>query len=69
MQEVTVLKNVNVIDGTGAALQRDTIVVIAGDRIRSVLTDGTRIPSNAKVVDMHSQTIMPSIINTHISVS
>jgi imidazolonepropionase-like amidohydrolase len=64
-QEVTVLKNVNVIDGTGAAVQRNTIVVIAGDRIRSISTDGTRTPSNAKVVEMHSQTIMPLIINTH----
>jgi imidazolonepropionase-like amidohydrolase len=64
-QEVTVLKNVNVIDGTGAAVQRNTIVVIAGDRIRSVSTDGTHTPSNAKVIDMHSLTIMPLIINTH----
>src|SRR5271156_3377755 len=64
-QEVTVLKNVNVIDGTGAAVQRNTIVVIAGDRIRSVSTDGTRTPSHAKVIDMHSLTIMPLIINMH----
>ena len=63
-QEITVLKNVNVIDGTGAAVQRNTIVVIAGDRIRSVSTE-TRTPSNAKVIDMHSLTIMPLIINTH----
>ena len=67
-QEITVLKNVNVIDGTGAAVQRNTIVVIAGDRIRSVSTE-TRTPSNAKVIDMHSLTIMPLIINTHGPVS
>jgi imidazolonepropionase-like amidohydrolase len=64
-QEVTALKNVNVIDGTGAAVRRNTTVVIAGDRIRSVSTDGTGTPSNARIIDMHGQTIMPLIINTH----
>ena len=64
-QPVTVLKNVNVIDGTGAAAQPHRIVVIEGDRIRSIAPEQTDTPSGAKAVDMHGRTIMPLIINTH----
>ena len=64
-QEVTVLKNVNLIDGTGASAQRNATLIIAGDRIRSVSTGQAPTPSGAKVVDMQGWTIMPLIINTH----
>jgi imidazolonepropionase-like amidohydrolase len=64
-QQIAVLKNVNVIDGTGAPAQPNKTVVIEGDRIRSIATEQTDTPSGAKAVDMHGQTIMPLIINTH----
>jgi len=44
-EQVTVLKNVNVIDGTGAAAQPHRIVVIEGNRIRSIATEQTDTPS------------------------
>ena len=52
-QQVTVLKNVNVIDGTGAPAQPNRTIVIEGDRIRSIATEQTDTPSDAKTVDMH----------------
>ncbi len=64
-QQVTVMKNVNVIDGTGAAVQRNRTVVIAGDRIQSISASQTRTTSGAKVLDLHGQTIMPLMINAH----
>ena len=64
-QQVTVLKNVNVIDGTGAPAQPNQTVVIEGDRIQSIATDQTDTPTGTKALDMHGQTIMPLIINTH----
>ena len=64
-QHVTVLKNVNVIDGTGAAAQPHRTVVIEGDRIRSIAPEQTDTQSGAKAVDMQGRTIMPLIINTH----
>jgi hypothetical protein len=64
-QQLTVLKDVNVIDGTGAAAQRNRTVIIAGDRIQSILSGEASTPSEAKVIDMQGQTIMPLIINTH----
>jgi imidazolonepropionase-like amidohydrolase len=64
-QEVTVLKDVNLIDGTGALAQPNKTVVIEGDRIRSISSQAADSPRNAKVIDMHGQTIMPLIINAH----
>jgi imidazolonepropionase-like amidohydrolase len=64
-QQVTVLTDVKVIDGTGAPVQPNKTVVIEGDRIRSISGDGAGKPNDAKTIDMHGQTIMPLIINTH----
>jgi hypothetical protein len=47
-EQVSVLKNVNVIDGTGAPAQPNTTVVIESDRIRSIATEQTDTPPNAK---------------------
>src|SRR6266404_8031115 len=55
-EQVTMLKNVNVIDGTGAPAQPNRTIVIEGDRIRSIATKQTDTPSDAKTVDMHGQT-------------
>jgi hypothetical protein len=40
-EQITVLKNVNVIDGTGAPAQPDRTIVIEGERIRSIATEQT----------------------------
>jgi imidazolonepropionase-like amidohydrolase len=64
-QQVTVLRNVNLIDGTGAAPQRRTTVIIAGDRIQSISPRPANPPSGATVIDMQGRTVMPLMINTH----
>jgi imidazolonepropionase-like amidohydrolase len=58
-QPVIVLKNVNVVDGTGSEGQRNKTVIIAGDHIQSIVAGQTRTPSKAKAIDMDGQTIMP----------
>jgi imidazolonepropionase-like amidohydrolase len=64
-QQVTVLKNVNVVDGTGAPAHHNRTVVIAGDRIQSISSGRVKTQSNANVIDLHGQTIMPLMINAH----
>jgi imidazolonepropionase-like amidohydrolase len=64
-QQLTVLKNVNVIDGTGARVLQNEIVIIAGDRIQKILGAQSPTPSNATIVDLHGATIMPLILNAH----
>jgi len=64
-QQQTVLANVTVLDGTGRPSQPNRIVLIKGDRIQSISGGHARTPSSATVIDLHGQTIMPLIINTH----
>lgn len=64
-QQQTVLTNVTVIDGTGAPAKHNRTVVINGDQIQSIAAGHEHTPSSAKVIDLHGQTIMPLIINTH----
>ena len=47
-EQITVLKNVNVIDGTGAPVQPNKTVLIESDRIRSIATEQTDTQPNAK---------------------
>jgi imidazolonepropionase-like amidohydrolase len=64
-EQLTVLTNVKVIDGTGAPAQPDRTVVIERDRIRSITTGHENTPTNSKTIDLHGQTIMPLMFNTH----
>lgn len=54
------------IDGTGTAPIEDVLVIIEGDRIRSVGQAGaTPIPRGAEVIDVTGKTVMPGLINCH----
>lgn len=65
--DIFVLTNGLIIDGTGAAPIPNGGVMLRGNRILAVgrLTD-LPIPANAEVVDVAGQTIMPGIINAHV---
>jgi imidazolonepropionase-like amidohydrolase len=61
-----VVRNGVVIDGTGALPIVDGVVVVEGERIRTVGSAATfRIPEDATVVDAAGGTILPGVINSH----
>jgi imidazolonepropionase-like amidohydrolase len=64
-EQVTVLQNVTVIDGTGHEPERNRNVVIQGKRIRSIVAATEHAPAGAEIIAMNGKTIMPLIINTH----
>ena len=64
-QQSLVLTHVTIIDGTGNPAHHNRTVVIKGDRIESIGAGPEHTPSSAKVIDLHGQTIIPLIINTH----
>ena len=64
-QQVTVLTNINIIDGTGKAAQTNQNLVIQGDHILSITPAVQPVPSGATVMDLRGKTIMPELINTH----
>src|SRR5262249_38572419 len=63
--EVTLLRNVTVLDGTGKAVQQNQDVTVKGDRIVSIKAAGSTVPKGAKVVDLSGKTIMPQLMNCH----
>src|SRR5258708_7504701 len=63
--QVTVLRNVAVLDGTGKPVQQNQDVTIKGDRILSIKAASSVVPKGARVVDAAGKTIMPQLINTH----
>jgi imidazolonepropionase-like amidohydrolase len=67
--QVTVLQNVNLIDGTGKPIQPNVSIVISGNRIREIgPAAGIKPAANASVVDLSGKTVMPGIINMHCHV-
>lgn len=63
--QITALTHVRVIDGSGRAPLEDATVMIEGDRILAVEPAGSTVPANAKVLDLHGDTVMPGLINAH----
>jgi imidazolonepropionase-like amidohydrolase len=65
---VTLYTHLTVIDGTGAPAARDMAIVVAGDRIESVLSMAALARSpvpGATVVDLTGKFALPGLIDTH----
>ena len=64
--QVTVLTHATVIDGTGAAPQRDITIVMENGRIREMKpSSGSAVPAGAVVLDLSGRFVVPGIINAH----
>jgi len=63
--QVTVLQHVNIIGGTGSALQTDKNIVINKGRITAILPGTQPPPEDATVVNLQGKTIMPTLISAH----
>ena len=61
-----VLMGATVIDGSGAAPIPEAVVVIEGDKIKTVGPKGTSYPSGATVVDLSGKVIIPGLIDSHV---
>ncbi len=59
-----VLKFGSLVDGSGKRLSH-AVVVIEGDRIQSVGTNDSTIPSGSKVIDLGRFTAVPGLIDVH----
>ena len=64
-QDVTAILNGTLIDGTGSSPQENIIIVIRGDRIESIRTDG-EVPDGARVIDATNKFIVPGLWDKHL---
>jgi imidazolonepropionase-like amidohydrolase len=62
--QTVVLTHATLIDGTGAAPQRDVTIVMEQGRIREI-GPGLAAPPNASVIDLTGKFVVPGIINGH----
>ena len=61
-----VLRNVRVIDGTGAPALEDQAIVIANGRIRSMGPNGSvQVPAGAQSIDLSGRTVLPGLVGMH----
>jgi imidazolonepropionase-like amidohydrolase len=59
-----IITNARVLDGTGNAIARGTVVVREG-RIASVGANAAGAPGNAQRIDAGGRTVMPGFIDAH----
>ncbi|HEX8140598.1 MAG TPA: amidohydrolase family protein [Pyrinomonadaceae bacterium] len=60
------LTHARVIDGTGAPARSDQTIIIAGGRIQAMgPTASTRVPAEAKVIDLMGKSVIPGLVMMH----
>ena len=59
-----VIQHATVIDGTGAAAQRDVSLLIVDGRIREI--GAVRVPKGAQVVDATGKFVIPGLMDMHV---
>lgn len=64
--KMVVLKNVRIIDGTGAAPVEDQTIVLIGDMIGSIgPAASVPTPAGAEVLDLKGYTVLPGLVGMH----
>jgi imidazolonepropionase-like amidohydrolase len=62
----TIVKAAALIDGTGRETVRDVSVLIADGRFQRIVTGaGSGLPSDAEVIDVGANTLLPGLIDAH----
>jgi len=56
------------VDGKGK-VWNDAIVLVRGDRILDIITDATKIPAGAEVIDLRRYTAIPGLIDVHTHIT
>ncbi|PYS57212.1 MAG: aminoacylase, partial [Acidobacteria bacterium] len=66
LQETVAIVDATLIDGSGRASIKDTVVIVKGDSINAVgKRSQIKIPNGARMIDAHGLVIAPGFIDTH----
>ena len=64
-QRVTVIRGGTLIDGNGGPPLQDAVIIIEGNRIRSIAQGPTAAPPGAQEIDARGKYIIPGLSDTH----
>jgi len=63
---VVALTHVRVIDGTGSPAREDQTIVVNKGKIDAVTdASSSKVPSDAKILDLHGYTVIPGLVGMH----
>jgi imidazolonepropionase-like amidohydrolase len=61
-----VLRGGTLVDGTGKAPVQNSVIVIQGNRIAAVGSDGSvQVPAGVRIIDTTGKTVLPGLIDSH----
>jgi imidazolonepropionase-like amidohydrolase len=68
-QTSTIIKAARLIDGSGAAVVANGVVVVTGDRIVAAGAQGAvALPANARTIDLGDVTLLPGFVDAHVHI-
>jgi imidazolonepropionase-like amidohydrolase len=60
---IIVLKNVRIVDGTGASIKHDQTLIIRNGKITEIgVSSHVTVPAGAKVIDLSGHTVFPGLV-------
>ncbi|MFC1937938.1 hypothetical protein ACFLWY_05230, partial [Chloroflexota bacterium] len=66
-EQVKVIKGKKLIDGNGGEPIQNAVIVVEGERIKAVGSEGkVSVPAGAEVIDMGECTLTPGLIDAHM---
>ena len=63
--KITYIRAGHLFDATTEALRDNVVIVVEGDRIKSVEAGGFAIPNGSTVIDLRNATVLPGLIDCH----
>ncbi len=65
--QVTVFKNVNLIDGSSTKVEKNTTIILTDGKISGIQKGSNgNYPSDASIVDLKGKYVMPGLIDAHV---
>ena len=64
-ERVIAIRAGRLVDVEGGEVRPERTIVVRGDRIDGVLTEGQESPANAEEIDLSSATVAPGLIDLH----
>jgi imidazolonepropionase-like amidohydrolase len=64
-EQVTAIRTGRLVDVNGGEVRRDRTILVRGDRIEAVLSEGEPPPAGASEIDLSSATVAPGLIDLH----